>query len=334
MDCIGFGIIGLGHWGPNHLRVVSQLPGCNVFAVSDLDSQSLDKVTRNHPTLATMSRYEDLLLRDDIHAVIVSTPTKTHTSIVRDALKAGKHVLCEKPLCTDSSEGHELVELAASLGKILMVGHVFLFNNGLEAVRKMVHAGEVGDLRYLASTRTNLGPVRSDVNAAWDLASHDIAIFNWITGNTPIEVKAMGAAFLQSGIEDIVDISLRYPDNVVASLRCSWLDPKKVRQLTVVGSRKMITWDDLALNNPVAVYEKTFETRYEANTFGEFLRLSMHEGDVRLPKIHLGEPLRLQAEEFVSAIRSKRTPLSDGSFALGVVETLERVSLALRTSGC
>ena len=174
--------------------------------------------------------------------------------------------------------------------------------------------------------------MRSDVNAAWDLASHDIAVFNWLLGSEPIEVQAMGAAFLQPGIEDVVNITLRYPGNVLASIQCSWLDPKKVRQITLVGSKKMITWDDLALSNPVAIYEKAVETNVEATDYGQFLRLSMLDGDVHLPKVQSGEPLKAQDAAFVRAVREGKATISDGAFALGVVRVLEKVQAALGIS--
>jgi predicted dehydrogenase len=194
-----------------------------------------------------------------------------------------------------------------------------------------VDRGEVGEVRSLTAVRTNLGPVRSDVNAAWDLASHDISIFNWLLGSEPVEVQAMGAAFLQPGIEDVVNITLRYPGNVLASIQCSWLDPKKVRQLTLVGSKKMITWDDLALSNPVAIYEKAVETNVEATDYGQFLRLSMLDGDVHLPKVQSGEPLKAQDAAFVRAVRDGRVERSDGAFAMGVVRVLDAIEKSLRT---
>ena len=200
-----------------------------------------------------------------------------------------------------------------------MVGHTFLFNPGIKKLKELIDSGEIGAVRSLSAVRTNLGPVRSDVNAAWDLASHDIAIFNWLLGTGPLELQAMGAAFLQPGIEDVVNITMRYSGNVLASVQCSWLDPKKVRQMTIVGSKRMMTWDDLDLANPVAIYEKTVETNSEVTGYGEFLRLSMLDGDVRLPKVEADEPLRAQDSAFVRAIRDGTRPPSDGAFGVGVI---------------
>ncbi len=324
------GIIGLGHWGPNHLRVCNSLPGCSVAAVADRDSGRLEKARSTVPAIRGYADHHALLADPGVDAVVVATPTCTHAEIVADALNAGKHVLCEKPLCLTSAEGERLVELAKASGLILMVGHIFLFNSGLLKVKELIDGGSVGSLRYLSAIRTNLGPVRSDVNAAYDLASHDISVFNWLLGSEPLEVKAMGAAFLQTGIEDVAVIMLRYPRNVLASIQCSWLDPKKVRQMTFVGSRKMICWDDLALSNPVAVYDKSVETNREVSDFGEHLRLSMFDGDIHLPKVNPDEPLRAQATAFLRAVREGRADRANGEFALGVVRTLAAVERELK----
>jgi len=327
------GVIGCGHWGPNHIRVFSQMKDCMVTAVADPDEKRLTEVHRNHPQARPYADYRSLLRDADVGAVVVVTPTKTHFSIVADALKAGKHVLCEKPLCTDPEEGKQLVALAKERELVLMVGHVFLFNPGILKVKELVDAGEVGEVRSLSAIRTNLGPVRADVNAAWDLASHDISIFNWLLGAEPVEVQAMGAAFLQRGIEDVVHISMKYPGNILASIQCSWLDPKKVRQITLVGSKRMITWDDLALSNPVAIYEKAVETNRETSDYGEFLRVSMIDGDVRLPKVRAEEPLKAQNSAFLHAVREGKLPNSAGEFAVGVVRVLQAVRASLAQTG-
>lgn len=321
-------IIGSGHWGPNHIRVFSQLKDVSVAGVADPNENRRASVAENFPHIRNCADYRDLL-RNDIDAVVVATPTATHFEIVRAALEAGKHVLCEKPLCDDVRKGMELVETAKAKRLTLMVGHVFLFNPGIQKVKELLSKGEIGAIRSLSAVRTNLGPVRNDVNAAWDLASHDISIFNWLLEGEPVEVQAMGAAFLQPNIEDVVNITMRYPGNVLASIQCSWLDPKKVRQITIVGSKRMMTWDDLALSNPVAIYEKTVETNKDVSGYGEFLRLSMLDGDVHLPKVQGIEPLKAQNSAFVAAIRDGAKLISDGSFGVGVVRTLELVRQAL-----
>jgi predicted dehydrogenase len=326
---IRIGIIGCGHWGPNHIRVFSQIKDATVIAAADPSEQRLATVAELFPQVDTYPDHSEMFRNADLNAVIVATPTSTHAAMVTDALNAGKHVLCEKPLCHDVREGERLVGLAKDKGLILMVGHIFLFNPGIQKVKDIVKSGEIGSIRSLSAVRTNLGPVRNDVNAAWDLASHDIAIFNWLLDAEPTELQAMGAAFLQPGVEDVVNITMRYPGATLASIQCSWLDPKKVRQITVVGSKKMMTWDDLALSNPVAIYEKSVQADTDVAGYGEFLRLSMLDGDVHLPKVHTEEPLKLQNSAFVAAIRDGKQPPSDGAFGVGVVRVLESVREAL-----
>jgi predicted dehydrogenase len=265
--------------------------------------------------------------------VVISTPVSTHYEIVRESILAGKHVLCEKPLCNDSKQGEELVELARAKGRLLMVGHVFLFNPGIAKLKELVDAGELGTLRYLSASRTNLGPIRSDVDVAYDLCSHDISIFNWLLGSEPEVVSATGASFVQPGVEDVVFVSMKYPGNVLASINASWLDPKKVRQITVVGSRQMATWDDLQLTTPIAIYDKGANTVQDYEDYGEFLRLSMWDRDVRLPKVDFDEPLKVQAIEFLKSLQNGQAERADGTFGLRVVKVLEAIDASVQQGG-
>lgn len=324
-----FAVIGLGHWGPNHVRVLNGLPGCRVVAAADADPKRLEKAAQIAPGIATFTSSDELLALREIDAVVVATPVETHSAIVEAALRAGKDVLCEKPLCRDARKARELGALAKEKGRILMTGHIFLFNAGLRRLKQMLDSGELGAPYYIASSRTNLGPVRRDVNVAYDLASHDISIFNWLFGAAPEEVKAMGASFLQPGVQDVVAITLRYPGNILATVHCSWLDPKKVRQMTLVGSARMATWDDMNLTSPIAVYEKGAKADLDVSDYGEFLRVTMWEGDIRLPKIDQGEPLRAQAEYFAEAVRSRQLGLCGPDFSASVVEALEKVDACL-----
>ena len=330
---IRLAVIGCGRWGPNHLRTFQSLPGSSVAMVVDPDTERLESIRQTNPDLRCERDHWAAFDDPTIDAVVVATPMSTHYQLVRDAMLSGKHVLCEKPLCETAKEGEELLELAEANRRLLMVGHVFLFNAGVERLRELVHGGELGRLYYLAAARTNLGPIRPDANAAYDLATHDIAIFNWIIGAQPEAASATGAAFLQPEVEDVVFISLRYPGNVAASIQASWLDPKKVRQITVVGSERMATWDDLQLNTPMAIFDKGAKVVTDYGDFGEFLRLSTWEGDVRLPKIGSEEPLKAQARQFLEFLDRGRVERSDGAFALGVVKTLEAVAASIRSGG-
>jgi predicted dehydrogenase len=325
-------VIGCGHWGPHHIRNFAGLPSSNVVTAVDSDAGRLVRISEMFPGVKTERDYRKVLADSNVDAVAIATPTNTHYQLVREALMAGKHVLCEKPLCEKSADAEELIELARKRGLILMVGHVFLFNPGIVKIKEILEGGELGSLHYLSAIRTNLGPIREDVNAAYDLATHDISIFNWLLESQPEFVSATGASFLQPGIEDVVFISLIYPRNVIANIRCSWLDPKKVRQITVVGSRKMVTWDDLDPNRPVAIYEKGANAK-EYTGFGEFLRISMWDGDVRLPKVQADEPLKIQDRYFLEAMQQGTLARSNGSFSVGVVRTLEAISESLKAGG-
>jgi predicted dehydrogenase len=325
-------IIGCGQWGFNHVRVLRSFPTCGIKWIVDSDENRLTRLSEQFKGIHCVADIEVVLRDPQIDAVIVASPTATHHRLVSASLSAGKHVLCEKPLATTSEQAEELVDLANRTGRVLMVGHVFLFNAGIIKLRELCHTGEIGKPQYFASARTNLGPIRSDVNVAYDLATHDISIFNWILGGEPEIVSATGQSFLQHGVEDVVFISMQYPQGVVAHVRASWLDPKKVRQISIVGSKRMATWDDLDLTTPVAIYDKGAVVEPDYKDYGEFLRISMWDRDVRLPRINLAEPLSTQDLHFLSALDGKPYR-SDGSFAVGVVRTLEAVARSLAHGG-
>jgi predicted dehydrogenase len=325
-------VVGCGRWGPHHIRVFNSMPGCEVVAAVDTDPDRLAWVRQAWPrTLCTAELSEGLAAAD---AAVITTPMSTHSALVREVLAQGKHVLCEKPLCETSVEGEALLALARERRAVLMVGHVFLFNPGIVKLKELLTAGELGTVCYLSAVRTSLGPFRSDANVAYDLAVHDVAIFNWLLDAEPECVSAMGAIFLRPGVEDVAFISLRYPGNRIANITTSWLNPKKVRQLTLVGSEKMVTWDDLELTTPVAIYDRGARTTPHSGEFGEYLRIAFWDADVRLPKIEAEEPLKVQAQYFLNAVDGRR-PLerSSAEFAVGVIRTLEAVTASLKASG-
>ena len=327
------GIIGYGHWGPNHVRVFNGLPDSEVVAVADLDEERLRSVREAYPSTRCEQDYRRVLDDPDVEAVIVATPVGTHHRITREALLADKHVLCEKPLCKSSEQARELLDLARSRDRLLMVGHVFLFNPGIAKLKEIVDSGEMGSLQYLSASRTNLGIFQSDANVAYDLATHDISIFNWLLDGEPEVVSATGASFVLPDVEDVVFVSMRYPGNVLANVHVSWLDPKKVRQITVVGRKKMVTWDDLQTTSPVAIYDKGANTIKEYGDFGEFQRLSMWDRDIRLPKVRSDEPLKLQASAFLGHAQNGASERPEGEFSLGVVKVLEAVGASMELDG-
>lgn len=325
-------VIGCGHWGPNHLRVFSQLPGSTVTAAADPDRQRRAAVAALYPQIELFPDHRDLLQRADVDAVVVAVPTAKHYEVAHMALDAGKHVLCEKPLCANVSQAEALVALAKARSLVLMTGHVFLFNPGILKLKELADARHAGRLHYLRALRTNLGPIRADVNCVYDLASHDVATFAFLLDRQPLTVSAVGEAFLQPGIEDVAFITLRFPGDVLSHIQVSWLDPKKLREIVLVGDRKMIVWDDLAPTGPIHIYDKgvVLEPYYE--DYGQF-QLLAREGDVTTPRITPEEPLKIQNSHFLQAVRERRTDGSNCRIAVGVLRTLEAVTESMRAGG-
>jgi dTDP-4-amino-4,6-dideoxygalactose transaminase/predicted dehydrogenase len=335
---IELAVIGCGHWGPNHIRVFNSLPDSRVGAAVDLDEKRLRSVREMYPEIRCERDYRRVLQDPNFDAVVVATPVSSHYEIVRKSIHAGKHVLCEKPLCENSEEAEELLGLAQAQSRALMVGHVFLFNPGIMKLKELVYTGELGELQYLSASRTNLGPLRSDVNVACDLATHDISIFNWLLASEPEVVSASGASFVRANIEDVAFVSMRYPGNVLTNIHVSWLDPKKVRGITVVGRQQMATWDELQPTSPVAIYDKGAMTVRDYEDYGEYLRLSTWEGDIRLPRVRPDEPLKLQAIEFLKWLRNGHvqhgyTERSRSEFSLGIIRVLEAIQASMKQGG-
>ena len=329
---IHIGVIGCGHWGPNHIRVFSFLRDSCVISVADPDTQRLQYIHEQYPNIEVHELYTNLLNDSRLDAIVVATPTHTHYELVKAALLAGKHVLCEKPLCQNTAEGEELVALARQQQRTLMVGHIFLFNSGILKLKDLIREQQLGSIYYLAAIRTNLGPIRNDVNVAYDLATHDISIFNFLLDSSPVTVSAVGAPFLQKNIQDVVFITLTYPNGVIANIQSSWLDPRKVRQMTIVGNQRMATWDDLAPIGPVTVYDKGVDKEPYYNCFGEFQLLS-REGDVTIPKIRMQEPLKTQNQHFLSCLSSGESPRSDGQSGVTLVKILAAITQSLKSGG-
>lgn len=332
MSIINVGVIGCGHWGPNHVRVFSQLKESRVVACADLDPKRLEAIREQHPQVQVFSDYREMLKVAELQAVVVAAPTRVHYPVVKAALEANKHVLCEKPLCTVSQEAMELVALAKARQLVLMTGHVFLFNSGIVKLKGLVSSGDPGRIYYLRALRTNLGPVRRDVNSVFDLATHDIAIFNWVLDARPESVSAVGGQFLQEGIEDVAFVSLRYPNNILGHIQVSWLDPKKLREIVVVGDKKMVIWDELAPAGPITIYDKTVVRQENYEDFGQF-QLLAREGDITIPKVRSEEPLKAQNRFFLKSLGDGRLPMNDGAFAVDVVRVLEAIEQSLKSGG-
>jgi predicted dehydrogenase len=331
-DKLQVAVIGCGHWGPNHIRNFAGHPGADVVSCADLDPSRLQLVRNLFPSVETTDDVQQILADPRVQAVIIATPTATHFELTKRALAMGKHVLCEKPLAASSADACELLALARETGRVLMVGHVFLFNAGIVKLRELVASNELGRLHYLHATRTNLGPVRQDVDCVWDLATHDISIFNHLLGAVPLEVSACGAHFLRDGRADVAFITLTYPDTILANIRVSWLEPKKVRQITVLGEHKMVIWDDMASGVPITIYNKETSREPFYTTFGEF-QLVTRAGNMVIPKVIAGEPLRAQTDYFISCVRAGRVELSGPSEGLQVVRVLEAITQSMGANG-
>ena len=331
---INVGIIGCGHWGPNHIRNFSRLQNSSAIIAADLDKNRLKSIKENFADIQTTPNYKEVLAHPDVHAVCISTPTNTHYKLTKEALEHGKHVLCEKPLALRPEQCLDLMALAQENKKILMVGHVFVFNSGIEWLKEYIQQGNLGKIYYAYASRTNLGPFRYDVNALWDLAPHDISIFNYLFDSCPLNVSARGQKALGTSLDDMAFATMEYPNKITANVHVSWLDPRKVRQITIVGDKNMIVWDDLDNIGPIKVYDKHVEktqTYYE--TYGEFQLLSK-EGSIMIPKISLSEPLKAQAQYFLECIEKGKQPQkADAQKGLDVVKTLCAIQESMNQRG-
>lgn len=322
------GVIGCGQWGPNQIRAFFFHPGTQVTRICDKDANRLKSVSELYPGVQITERWQDITQAADIDAVVIATPVSTHFEIAKDALTHGKDVLCEKPLTIKVEQSEELTKLAKEKGRILMVGHVFLYNAGILKLKEILDSKECGDSYYAHAQRTNLGPVRQDVNAVYDLASHDISIFNFLFGGSPKVLSATGKCYLQKGIEDVAFIALEYAGGIMAHVHVSWLDPKKIRDITIVGNKKMVSWNDMATTGPVELFSKHVEYSPYYKDFGEF-QVLVKEGEIVTPHVKTAEPVRQQADHFVECLVSRKNPISDGYSATAVVKTLEEIDKIL-----
>ena len=334
---IRIGLVGLVYWGPNYVRVLSELPDCELVIACDSSSAALDVVRERVRHVRTTTDPEQVVSADDVDAVIVATPTTTHYRLALTSLEAGKHVLCEKPLAETVGECDELIAASRRAGRVLFVGHTFLFNPAVRKMRELVIEGSIGQLLYAYATRTGLGPIREDVNALWDLAPHDLSILLFLFDEEPISMSAIGRAVLRDDVEDVVFAQLRFGNGAIAGLHVSWLDPYKVRRLTVVGDRRMVVFDDVAVDEKLKVFDKG--ANYEAisesargTEFGEY-RAIIRDGDIVIPKIDAREPLKEEVAEFVRCCTTGDSALTDGFAGRRVVAVLEAASTSLRNGG-
>lgn len=327
------GVIGCGQWGKNYLRVISELEQTNLAAAYDLQPDVRERIATRYPGARVYASLKDLLDDPLVRAVVVATDARSHVEIVSAALRAGKHVLCEKPLALHLEGAVTITRLAEEFKRVLMVGHIFRYNAGVNALRDAVCHPSFGEVCYLCLVRTNLGPIRPDVNAAWDLAPHDISIVLHLLEQMPLRVTAQGFSYLQLGREDVVFITLEFPSGVAAHIRVSWLDPRKVREITVVGRQQMAVLDDLQPVEGLRVYDKgATQEPSPYSSYGEFQHV-VRNGEVRLPVIRGDEPLREEVRHFAQAVLQRIKPLSDGWDGVRVVSIMEAIQRSLATGG-
>jgi len=328
---IRLGQLGVGYWGRNLLRNFTGLHDCEVRWVCDPSPAVQKQVVSSAPGAKVTANDADLFNDPDLDAVVIATPAVTHADLAIRALEAGKHVFVEKPMALTVADAERILAAADRAGRILMVGHLLEYHPAFVRVKEMIAAGELGDIHYLYSTRVNLGKVREDENALWSLAPHDISIALMLIDDKPTAVTAMGQAYLQPGIEDVAFMSIRFSRGHLAHCHVSWLDPHKVRQLTVVGTKKMVVLDDMEPSEKIRVYDKGVNWTGQYASYGE--ALSLREGDIYIPHLAMTEPLRVECQAYLDAIKTGTPPRSDGQDGLNVVRVLEAASKSLKANG-
>ncbi|HLH77662.1 MAG TPA: Gfo/Idh/MocA family oxidoreductase [Candidatus Binataceae bacterium] len=328
----GLAVVGLGYWGPNWVRNFTQLQsGARVLAC-DLDAGRRERIRKSYPEVQTCERLSEVLQDPEIDGVVVATPVSTHYPIARQVLQAGKAVLVEKPLAMSRRQAEELVILAREADLPLMVGHTFEYSAPVLKVRDLIARGELGEVLYISSVRANLGLLQHDVNVAWDLATHDISIILMLLGQFPHAVSCQGKSYYRGDIEDVAMLTLHFPGKILAFIHVSWLDPNKIRRTTIVGSRRMLVYDDTATQEKIRIYDKGVDVQRYYDSYDEF-QLSYRYGDIQIPRIEETEPLRMECQHFIDCIATQRTPNTDGLNGLRVVSVLEAASLSLKNAG-
>ena len=319
------GVVGLGYWGPNIARNLAAIDGCELRWLCDSDADARQRLASSFPATQTTAELDHLLGDSELDAVVLATPVPTHAELAVRVAQAGKHCFVEKPLATTAADAEAVVEAASSAGKLLMVGHLLEYHPAVARLKLLIDEGELGSLYYLYGSRLNLGVLRANENALWSLGAHDVSVVLHLIDEEPEECLAHGASYVREGIEDVVFCYLRFPSGITAHLHLSWLDPHKERRLTVVGARRMATFDDMLVEGKLAIYDKGFDE--DTRSWGEYITRS---GDVFAPRIANAEPLRLECEHFLDCVRTGDTPRSDGLSGLRVVRVLERLQRSLK----
>jgi predicted dehydrogenase len=328
----GIAVVGLGYWGPNWIRNFYSLQCAHRLVACDLNAERLSHVQKLYPSLETSQSFDAVLKDPDIEGVVIATPVSTHYRLAKQCLEADKAVVVEKPMATSHTEAADLVRLARLRDRVLMAGHTFEYSAPVIKLRELVSSGEIGEVLYISSVRANLGLFQHDVNVAWDLATHDISIILMLLGQMPESVSCQGQSHFRRDVEDVALITLHLPRNVIAFIHVSWLDPNKIRRTTIVGSRRMLVYDDTALQEKIRIYDRGVTVQPYYDNYGEF-QYAYRYGDIHIPRIEEVEPIKLECEHFVDCIRHNLTPATDGLNGLRVVSVLEAAQKSLRNGG-
>jgi len=329
---LNVGIVGCGYWGPNLVRNFNSLADCCVKKICDADADRLAYIKDLYPQAQTTSEFSEILGDDDINAVTIATPVRFHFDMAKESLLAGKHTFVEKPMAASVQQCEELVRIAREKGLTLMVGHTFIYSTPVRRIKEIVDSGDLGEVQYISARRLNLGLFQKDINVAWDLAPHDISIILYILGTAPVSANCQGKAHVTANIEDVTNMTLNFAKSGFATIQSSWLDPNKIRQITVVGNKKMLVYDDVEPIEKIKIYDKRVDVPPHYDTFGDF-QYSYHYGDMYCPYLKLVEPLKVECRHFLDCIKDGTKPLSSGEDGLMVVKILQAASESLRGGG-
>jgi predicted dehydrogenase len=332
MKKIGIGLVGFGYWGPNLARNFAAQQGCALVGIYDLDAGQRHKAAARYPAVLVTDDYDALLTREDIQAILIATPVSTHFELAKRALLAGKDILIEKPITRTVAEGRELIALAEAHGRILAVDHTFLYTGAVQKIKEVVASGQIGEVLYLDSVRTNLGKFQEDINVIYDLAPHDLAIISHLVDDDPASVMAMGACHSGSGLENIAYLHLEYPGGIVAHCHLNWLAPVKIRKMLIAGSDKMLVYDDMDAMDKVKVYDKGI-TVVEDREAVLKLKVDYRSGDMWSPKVASREALDAEAQHFLACVRDRQRPLCSGEDGLRVLRIIEAAQRSLENGG-
>jgi len=325
------GVIGAGYWGPNLIRNFVEIPHAEVVVVADLREERLAYIRDRYPKVKVTENYHELFSMD-LNCIVIATPPASHYKIAKECLEKGHHVLVEKPIALKSEHVEELIAISDKNDLILMTGHTFEYNSAVKMLKDIIDSGEIGDVIYTDSARLNLGLFSPDLNVLWDLAPHDLSIVLFLLGQEPLSASAIGNSSVIKGIHDVVYLNLEFPNNVLSHIHVSWLDPCKVRRVTIVGTKKMVVFNDVEAVEKIRIYDKGVDLPVYTDTFADF-QLNYRYGDISIPNIKFSEPLRTECLHFLDCIENHNTPVSCGRKGLEVIKILEAAQRALEIGG-